>query len=120
MLELQDDYGVKEAHPTKRSLSILASRRNIIHQNIPECKTKIPNTQDIPRGINYLCEIPGATRKRGKGNDLVEENCVVKHQLIIIETVLREMEKDDNNSVIDLEQHYDEINRINDEEEIVI
>ena len=52
IFQQQDDYGVRQVHPTKRSLSIIASRCNIIQQNIPECKTAIPNITDIPNGIS--------------------------------------------------------------------
>ena len=63
-----------------------------------------------------LCNI----LRGGGGNDSVEENLGAKHRSIKIGTVLRKMEKDNNDSVIDLEQHYNEINRIDDEEDIMI
>ena len=51
MLQQHDVYRVKEVHPTKRSLSIIASSCNIIQQNIPDCEAAIPNILDVPEGI---------------------------------------------------------------------
>ena len=51
MLQQRDNYGLREVHPTKRSLSIIASRCNIIQQNIPDFRAAIPNIMDIPEGI---------------------------------------------------------------------
>ena len=62
----QDDYGVRQVHPTKRSLSTIASRCNIIDQDIPLCDKIIHNITDIPEGIINVCELPNATKKEIK------------------------------------------------------
>ena len=69
----QDDYGVRQDHPTKRKLSTIASRCTIKNQDIPLCDKIIPNITDIPEGIINVCELPNATRKREKMNDVVDE-----------------------------------------------
>ena len=61
----QDDYGVRQVHPTKRSLSTIASRCNIIKQDIPLCDNTIPNITEIPDGIINLCALPNDSKRRG-------------------------------------------------------
>ena len=58
MLQQRDDHGVREVHPSKRSLSIITSRCNIKKQSIPDCWASIPNIIDIPQGIRMSCGIP--------------------------------------------------------------
>ena len=54
------------------------------------------------------------------GNNDVEDNRGVKHRAVKIETAIRELEKDNNNSILDLERHYDKINRIDNKDDIMI
>ena len=60
----QNDYGVKQAHPTERSLSIIVSICNIIQQNISKVETQIPDITNIPEGIIHLCGSPNTTKNR--------------------------------------------------------
>ena len=63
MLQQRDDYRVGKVHPTKRSLSIIVSRCNIIQQNIPECISAITNILDIPEGITLSCGLSKCTKE---------------------------------------------------------
>ena len=71
MFQQQDNYGVRQVHPTKRSLSIIASRCNIIQQKIPECGAAIPNITDIPEFVTNSCGLLDATKKK-RNQDLVD------------------------------------------------
>ena len=64
MLQERDNYGVGKVHPTKRSLSIIASRCNIMQQNIPESISGIPNILDIPEGITLSCGLSNSSKER--------------------------------------------------------
>ena len=61
MLQHQEDDGVRQVHPTKRSLSVIASRSNIIEQNIPEHVVAIPNITDIPERVTNTYKVLHAT-----------------------------------------------------------
>ena len=63
MFALQDDYGVRQVHTTKRSLRTIASRSNIIHQDIPLFEKVIPDIIDIPEDILNVRELPKPTKK---------------------------------------------------------
>ena len=78
MLQQQNNHGVREVHPTKRSLSIIASRCKIMQQNIPECQTTIENIIDIPEGIKISCAMLDAN-KECVNKDLVNDEQHSQH-----------------------------------------
>ena len=55
MLQQLDDFGIREVHPTQRSLNIIASRVKIVQQNIPESETAFSNITDILEGVAISC-----------------------------------------------------------------
>ena len=63
MLQQRDNYGVRDAHPTKRSLSIIVSRCNIMQQHIPHCETTIPNSMGIPERIKRSCGLSNFSKE---------------------------------------------------------
>ena len=63
MLEQKNNYGVREVHPTKRNLSIIASRCHIIQQDIPDCEQVIPNITDVPEGIKIACSMSDSNKE---------------------------------------------------------
>ena len=78
MLQQRDNYGVREAHPTKRSLSIVVSRCNIKQQNIPDCGAAITNIIDIPEGITITCGLSNSIKGR-VNKELVDDKQHSQH-----------------------------------------
>ena len=79
MLQQQHEYGVGKVHPTKRSLSIIASRCNIIQQNVPMSISAIPNILDIPEGITLSCGLSKCSKKTDI-KDVVNDKKNQQHQ----------------------------------------
>ena len=79
MLQQRDNYGVREVHPTTRSLSIIASRCNIIQQNIPDFRATIANIIHIPEGIKISCGLPNSSNEC-VNKDQKDDKQICQHQ----------------------------------------
>ena len=58
MLQQIDDVGVRDVHPDRRSLNIIAQRHNIAQQDIPPCTNTIPDIMHIPQDISDSINMP--------------------------------------------------------------
>jgi len=72
MLQQLDDFGVREVHPTQRSLSIIASRVNILQLNIPESELPLSNIANIPEGVTISCGLPTTNETRATSTDVID------------------------------------------------
>ena len=64
MMQQLDNFGVREVHPTQRSLNIIVSRLNILTLNIPKSESPLSNIADIPEGVTISCGLPTTNETR--------------------------------------------------------
>ena len=72
-----DNVGVRQVHPAKRRLSIIANRHKIAEQNISNCTEQFPDIMDIQENIivsTNITENLNNTQDLTKGNSNQNNN----------------------------------------------
>ena len=71
MFSQLESMGVRQVDNSKRSLSIIGKRHDIIHQDIPDCTMTIPDITSIPERITPFIN---ATKGKRKTHQLLQCN----------------------------------------------
>ena len=78
-MEQDDDFGIRIAHPSKRKLSIVASRHNIIDHVIPNLDQTTGNIMEVPEFLSTQQRMSKHNRTKNSDIDGSRQNNVGKN-----------------------------------------
>ena len=82
LFQQADDFGIREVHPSKRKLKIIANRHEIVNQDVLESKFTVSNITEIPEGLMSETKTQKASNfENDTGTD--KTNNVMSYKMII-------------------------------------
>ena len=90
LFQQADDFGIREVHPSKRKLKIIAKRHDIVDQEIPQFRMINTDITDIPEGLMVTDKGPRKDQVTSKDinrvsddDDMVSTNYLLDCKMVI-------------------------------------
>ena len=89
LFQQADDFGIREVHPSKRKLDIIAKRHAIVEQKLPQSRIYTDIT-DIPEGLMVTDNVSKKGQvtskdinKQSDGDDMVSTSYSLDYKMVI-------------------------------------
>ena len=90
LFQQADDFGIREIHPSKRKLNIIATRHDIVEQKLPQSRIVNADITDIPKGLMVTDKgvrkgqmTSNDVNKKSDGDGMVSSSYVLDCKMVI-------------------------------------